>query len=440
MKGTVYVLQNTLLLRDIAAVKRRFRNVNVYIDTGIIMSAFGYRGEATQQATLESFRLLRDTGARIAVFDATLGEVRRILYVYDEHLGTYSGRQSLYPTQETRYFLTKHFSPSDIRMEISLIERNIRDIGVLIEPFPQHVPRYTLGEDALTKILARSDAPELERRVKHDVDCIAAILTLRRGVAYSSLDDCHAIFVSSSGLPVRNISKWYRDEGQGGVPPIVHELALSNAAWLKHPAATKLKLTQLVALCGAALRPTRAMWQAVLKQLDALQKSGKLSSDEATALVASELTDRVLAEVEVAHGDDWEPTPETLGDIVDRVQATYKAESDAQIGAAQAAQRESEQRIAGLHGRLSLLAEGIGSAVAWIVFGVVALLLFAGLVFSLTGLLSGQSSRLTVAQGAILVLSSVLGVCNVLFGFNAWGTRLSVKSWVTQVARKYLLG
>ena len=288
------------------------------------------------------------------------------------------------------------------------------------------MPQYTLNEDALTNILARSDAPELERRVKHDVDCIAAILTLRRGVVYSTLDDCHAIFVSSSGRPVRNISKWCRDEGQRGVPPIIHELALSNAAWLKRPAATNLKLTQLVALCGAALRPTRAMWQAFLTHLDALQKSGKLSSDEATALVASELTDHVLVEVEVAHGDDWDPTPETLGDIVDRVRSTYKAESDAQIGAAQAAQRVSEQRITALHSRLLPLAEGIGSVVAWILFGVVALLLVAGLVFSLKGLLSGQSSRLTVPQWAILAISSVLGMCNVLFGFNVWGTRLSV--------------
>ena len=115
-----YVLQNTLLLRDIASAKRRFRNLNVYIDTGIIMSVLGYRGEATRRATLEAFRLLRDTGARIAVFEATLGEVRRILYVYEEHIKTDSGRKSLYPTDVTRFFLTKHFSPSDVRTEILL--------------------------------------------------------------------------------------------------------------------------------------------------------------------------------------------------------------------------------------------------------------------------------------------------------------------------------
>lgn len=435
-----YVLQNTLLLRDIAVAKRRFRNLSVYIDTGIIMSALGYRGEATQKATHEAFRLLRDTGARLAVFEATISEVRRILCVYEDHLKSDFGRNSLYQTDVTRFFLTKHFNPSDIRTELSLIDRNIRDIGLVVESFPPHVPRYTLDEGALTKILARSDAPELERRVTHDVDCIAAILTLRRGVVYSNLDDAHAIFVSSSGLPVRNISKWYRDEGQRGIPPIIHELALSNAAWLKHPAKTDLKLTQLVALCSAALRPTRAMWQAFLNHLDALQKSGKLSSDEAIAFVASELTDRVLAEAEVAHGDDWEPTPETLGDIVDRVRARYKAESDVQIGTAREAQIKSEQYIAALHGRLSLIADRIGSAAAWIVFGALTLVLIGGLAFSLKALLIGQSSRLTLPQWIILVLSSLLGVCNVLFGFDAWSTRLKTKSRISQVARKYLVG
>ena len=67
-----FILQNALLLKDISAAARRFRNLEVFLDTGVLLGALGFRGEATETATREALSLLRETGATLAVFEITI--------------------------------------------------------------------------------------------------------------------------------------------------------------------------------------------------------------------------------------------------------------------------------------------------------------------------------------------------------------------------------
>lgn len=174
-----FVLQNALLLKDIDAVKRKFSNLTVFFDTGILLEALGLTGEAAALAARESLDLLRTTNASLAVFECTINEIKRILSVYERHLGSTDGVANLKPTPVTRYMLTHRFSPSDVRENIAILETQIRGLGLGIKAIPKHDSRYTLGEADLSKRLRKTDESDLEPRVMNDVDCIAAIITLR---------------------------------------------------------------------------------------------------------------------------------------------------------------------------------------------------------------------------------------------------------------------
>ena len=114
------------------------------------------------------------------------------------------------------------------------------------------------------------------------------------------------------------------DQGETGIPPIVHQYALSSIAWSKKPrAAYGIKMHELAALCRSALRPSRETWDKFIVNLEELCDSGEVTSDESVAVVASELTEPLLVRVE----DSGEPDADTIREAIDRVIDRYRAQA-----------------------------------------------------------------------------------------------------------------
>jgi len=437
-----YVLQNALLLKDISTAARRFKNLHVVCDSLVLLGALGLRGEATETATKELLALLRATGCVLDVFEPTISEMRRILTVYEERIGTHEGRLSLYPTDLTRYLVTNHYSPSDVRGASSLIEQNLKGLGLNIRETPAHRAEYTLDEQELAAMLAGREGSESDSRVVHDVDCVAGVLTYRRGVTSSSLDEARAVFLTSSGVTAKTVRDWYRAQGGRGVPPIIHYLFLSNIAWLKRPAsATRLKLHELVALCSAALRPSRAGWDRFLAHLRRLQKSGVLSSDEVTAIIAADLTDRTLAEEEV--GDETDAA--TLSEVVERVKASYRKQADADVERAEKAARRSDEsaqrsNAEALQVRLHVgsRARGVAKTCCWALSIVVGGAFVAGTIVTILDIASGSSPGvLGVLVAAVLAVG---GLMSLLWGFHINRYRTWLEDWLTDRLSLWLGG
>lgn len=431
-----FVLQNTLLLKDISTAARRFNNLHVFFDSGLLFGALGMRGAAAQIATSELLALLKDTGAVLNVFEPTIREMRRILAVYENKIGTPAGRASLYQVELTRHFLTSKATPSDIRTQSALLERNIRRLGFNIRDMPARTAQWTLDEKSLGEILASEPGAENVPRVVHDIDCVAGALTYRRGATSDSYDNAVAVFVTASGLTVRHVTEWYREQGSRGVPPIIHVLALSNRAWLKRPAsASKLKLHELVALCAAALRPSREAWAAFLAHLVKLEESGELSSDEVTAIVASSLTDEILVSEEIDEDSD----ASTLTEVVERVKESYAAHADAKIEAAKEAARTSDAQAKMLRASLARRVSSVAGAISWILAGLLAVSVVAGTALSTASAVQGTRPG-TFALLLAIVPLAVAGLCGVLWGFHVKAWRETVESGIHRQLMRWLSG
>ncbi len=409
-----YVLQNTLLLKDVGAATRQFKDLRVVFDSPLLFSVLGLRGPALETATLELAGLLKDTGAVLEIFEPTIAEMRRILSVYEEKIGTSEGRLELRPSALTRHLLSKRYTPSDVRQLAGLLETKLRKLGFNIRQIPDRVPDWTLNEEELARELADEPGHERIPRVMHDVDCIAGVLTYRRGRTPDSLDSAGAVFVSPSGMTVKSGREWYSDQGGRGYPPIIHVLALSNYAWLKRPAsASKLKVHELMALCSAALRPSKEAWQRFLDHLRRLEEEGELSSDEITAIVASDLTENALAE----RGIDDESDAESLSEVVERVKAEYKESTDAALSEAAGLRK-------GVHHRAELLAQ----ALSWAIVLVLGTSFVAGAAISL---FVGSPPAIVVLIA--LVPLAIFGLLSLWNGFQLrdWRQRAEVRLTAT---------
>jgi hypothetical protein len=391
----------------------------------------------------EMLDLLKETRARLAVFEGTIDEIKRILSFYQRHLGTPSGILSLRVTDVTQHLTTHRYSPSDVAEAIFLLEHNIGNLGIRIVPYPKHEPLFTYDEEDLARRLKRSDETELEPRVTHDVDCTAAILTLRGGRTTDILEHAHALFVTTSYSVFKTVVEWYRGFGGGSIPPVLHVRGLSNVAWLKKPnAAAQLKQLELIAICSTALRPSETTWHAFIRQLKKLQQTGNLTSDESVAIVVQSLTDLHLLEaVEDSDGD-----AETIDHVIERLRTTYREETadlvkkahDAAAKAEKDATMSEEQRRQlqlRIHGKADQIANVCSYGIYWLLVPVVV----GGLILSLPAVFPNSPKWKVLAIFAVCI-STIVGAANLFWGLSlialrdATSLRLSkfLRDWLTR--------
>lgn len=330
------VVYHAVFQPNINPAARTFRDLTVVLDSVLVMQAIGFEGKAAQSLMAETIEVLKAANVSCFVFDKTVDEIRRILAMFEGRLATDAGRQSLHPVPLARHFLTKMYAPSDIREMSALLEQDISAAGIRIQRLPNRIAEFTAREADLAKRLSRPESQDAqEPRVIHDVDCVAGVLVLRRGHISQSIEDARAVFATTSRLVIQNARLWWRDDERGsGIEPILHIRAIANLAWLKRVKMLKdYKLRELIALCASAMKPKQATWKRFLKHLRALQESNRLSSDEATAIVVSALSDDLLRNAEIEDDDGEDLDAAVLDEIVDRVKASYSAEAMRRIQA-----------------------------------------------------------------------------------------------------------
>ncbi|MBC3920049.1 hypothetical protein H8L32_21455 [Undibacterium sp. CY18W] len=325
------VLYHAAFSNNVNPNQKTFKNLTVVFDSTLVRQAIGYEGDAANILMRETIDVLKTVGAECIVFDKTIEEIHRILAMYQEKLATQNGRSSLKQVPMARHFLTKRYTPGDVVQMAALLETDIKSIGLRIRTLPSRVPAYTYNESALALRFAnqiRQD--EQEPRVVHDVDCVAGVLILRKGKRSMRIEETNAIFATTSPLVIKNGSAWWQDdEHESGIEPIAHIRALANIAWLKRPNLNvDFKLRELISLCAATMRPSQSTWDRFLKHLKVLQDEKRITTDEATSLVISTLSDKLLRDAELQNEGSDEIDASTLNEIVERVSATYRESAE----------------------------------------------------------------------------------------------------------------
>jgi len=318
-----------------------------------------------------------------------------------------------------RHFLTQRYSPSDMQEMSALLEGEIRAAGFTIMWTPPHEAQFTSDEAKLAARLAdRKTGDVTEPRVEHDVDCVAGVLTLRRGHRSDRVENAGVVFATAAPLVIRNTRLWWEeDEGESSVPPIVHIRALANLAWLKRPKANPdFQLRDLVALCTAAMRPTTRTWNRFLAHLEDLYRSKRLSADQITAVIVSSLSDRLLRDAELEGGDPGDVDAGTLDEVVERVVSQYSAIADQRVHDAEITARNAvedlRRRELERDGTARRLASRIATGSYWTLIAVLVLASGALIVRNtfdggLLGLIAGIAVLIVTLVEAVGILGQL---------------------------------
>ena len=337
------IVQNALLMRDIPNTRRHLQQLTVFVDTGVLLRALGYAGPAEKQATCEGLKAIRAAGARLYAFEGTVNEVEHILKVYERNLGSTSGIKSLRPTALTYHFLNVQATPADLRQEITLIREKLSILQIRVREFPKHIAKYTEDEQALAEILRnpRRSQESDDYRIWHDVQAVAAVMTLREGSRPNKILNARHIFASGSSQTVSSVIGWYRESYPKGLEPITHFRSVTNVAWVLRPTdASGVPMRELVTVCSAILQPRPELWSRFVKHLDRLVQSGDLRDDESIEILVRGFADGRLSEFESE--DDYEAN--TVPEMVERVRKERDTQYQAEIEASRQELAESERK------------------------------------------------------------------------------------------------
>jgi hypothetical protein len=234
---------------------------------------------------------------------------------------------------------------------------------------------------------------------------------------------------------------------------VIHAWTLSNAAWLKKPtAATSKKLLELVALCSAALRPSRKAWKAFLRELRRLESEKKITTAEQIARVAQELVSSRIAEVE-SEGD---VDAKTINELIDRAMQDglertrvavneVKSEADARLAEVQGAlaevqdaqhaqaetYRQNELRV---RGRILAVARGLSV----VVFLGATVLVAIGVALGLPGMFPQAPGFIRWGSWVAAGFVAVLGTMNLVEGTTVRDLRLRLQAFIEKSLLRWL--
>lgn len=299
------MLASSIQYGETDEVARPFHETTILLDTRVLFRALGLSGIEFEESTLPTLKLSASAGAKLACFTHTVVEMQDILNAIANSM-RYKREPERVQEVERHLFAQHGLRDRDVFRIVDELPDSIKRLGVQILEKPPFDPyELQLDEAAFEAALRKVLGEDFNRRaIQRDIDSIAGVYRLRGGTSALSLEDCKAIFITtSSGLC--HGTRDYFNLDRRAVPLAIMEARLQTAVWLKHPIkiGENIPKAKTIAHCYAALQPDRSVWSAYLKKIDAILKDSEASRDDYVYLRFSESAREAMIEESLGNPD-----------------------------------------------------------------------------------------------------------------------------------------
>ena len=310
-----------------------------------------------------------------------------------------------------------------------------------MEATPRYIEPLQIDQTVFEQVLENEVKYYLNPRAKdYDVNSVRSIYVLREGYAAATLEEAHAVFVTSNTAFARAAWEYGKNhESSLDVSSVITDFSLANIAWLKSPMeAPDLPISQLLAFSYAALQPSSELLNKFLQEIDKLEAEGAFS-ERALQVLRSESS---LVYSELMHltlGEDASLTGATTKEIFERVSEEIRKEESEKLTLAQKAHEGTQEALDTERTRNKQLISNIrqqsrrkARVGAWAFSVTVVFLLMVGLLWESFERPNSPLSRLFVG-GLIVYILLALG--NLVINANV----VNIHTWVKNLLLKWYL-
>lgn len=318
-----HIVYEAALLPGFSSNSQSLEGTVLYLDSPTVCRALGFASDEDELLVNEAITILKNAGAELRVFDITAEEMKRVL------LGVIDRWDSLKrfdrPDSYDIHLRRRGYSLADIHRIASDPAYYVQNkLGFQIDETPSREFLYVYDEATLFDLLKRPDGFDAEAAITHDVNCIAAVLTLREKLSAKTFKSARYFFVTTSMMTVRQANKWWKKtENPTILAPIFSLTKMANLAWLySNPSSDKQYGEKaLLSACAAAAMPTDRLWESFAHKLLKYNKDGQITQEAAAHYLYSMDTRKVLA----AHEESYEIEEEFEADsVLDEADSIYR--------------------------------------------------------------------------------------------------------------------
>lgn len=350
MKG--HMLVSALFLHDITKANQRFKDLDIYIDTQILLRALGLEGESLKAPYAELLALLFEMNVNLTCFDITVDEIRRILDAAVFALKDPQHQQRIGIFSVYEHFISQGMRASDVELIIANLTKSLNRLHIHVRERPQHTTVESLNEIHLTKIIKDELPNQREDAQRHDIDCLTAIHRLRKGQPVSEIERCRYLFVTTNIALARASARFFIEEyGRMAVPVCINDHTMATLAWVKKPTyAASFSRSRLIADSYAALQPSQELWKKYSDEILRLKNSQTITEEDYHVLRFSIVARNTLLDMTLGSPDAF--TAGTVPEILETAKANARRDTEIQLekekGNVTAAEKKASEAIAEL--------------------------------------------------------------------------------------------
>lgn len=420
VKGAV--LAESFYYSSADQVKSRFRNVEVFYDTKLLSQIIGYAPNAEVIKARELHEMVRACHARARVFDHNLTELVNIMSaaMMQRRYGPLTVKQ---PGDIFDYFNKTGASSSDIELEIGRLDRRLDRLKISSVGRPPFLESLGIDQKLLEETIREDINYISDQALSTDIESLSSIFRLRNGKSQRYLESCKAIFVTTNSALARASTRFFNSEyGVSDAPVCMADHVFCMLLWLKVADKRPNVPTDLmVATCVAALRPSAALWDRYIGEVERLKSRGNITEDDYVLLSHSIEARQAL--MDLTEGDVEGFVVGSAADVLEAAKAAFLAEKDSQLAQSAEAFRAQANRLSDGEGRIADARERVGFIIFLILSALIAGLLiyfgYSGSLDAAESIIAGRFAldRATIS-GLFFLFLIVISAMNLAFGWS----------------------
>lgn len=318
---TGHMIANALLCPDLQSVGKTYKNVTFYVDTPILLQAFGLTGEAEKRATDELISLIKNLEGKVCCFSHTVQETENAITISSSYIDSDKGRGNIV-LEAKNQGKTK----ADLLLIAEKIPELLQQSGIEEIPTPPYKKDFQIDENIFEKALNEEIRYYSKNAAKYDINSVRSIYALREGKSPKSIERSIAVFVTSNSDFAKAAYKYGNElEQSREVSTVITDFSLANTSWLKRPlGASTLPEKEVIAYAYSALKPSEYFLERVLAEADKLETSGAISARDLQLLRSNHYVQGELMSLTL--GDDSSLSEQSITAALNKIEAEIKAE------------------------------------------------------------------------------------------------------------------
>lgn len=433
-----HALSGAILYSEFNSFSGELKNLNIYLDTPIILDFLGFNGEYKKRSVKELIDILNEEKANISILNITRGEVDSILSDSQRWLekGSYDIEKA---SRVLKYCHRKGLTAIDVEQLILSIDRLLSENGITSTQVPAYSEKeFVIDETRLEETIYKTydsiidnfdkELADSKGAIKRDVQVLSGIYRFRKGYKPKSIKDSKALFITSNtalAFASRRFETMHNDTSFT-IPTCLTDVFLGTIIWLQSPQRVEtINSKRFLADCYSAIQPSDALIKKYLAEIEKLKAGDKISNDDYYLLRSHRVSLNLLETKSMGDPDaiDATSTEEILDSIIQSIKEKEAKRLTDEIQTHQETKKkltQQEEKIQTIQLTLEGKAEKISTFIGKLLFGfsvlIIAFCLFANLFpeyFNLQG-------RIKIV---LWILIGIITLMNLSTGFNLWGMK-----------------